>query len=154
VNRAPAETLADLVSGDLRLDPRKLNAVLRDIWPLMHGPLYRYDSSALLTLFRRAGYVSDGVAYPSAELTVYRGEPADSRQQGISWTTDRQVADTYAKGYSTIGDARVLQATAPIASVLAQFTHEAEVVVEPKLLTDVKLLGRRPHFKLSLGSWR
>ncbi len=112
--------------------------------------MYRHDQAALLALFRRAGYVSDGVAYPSAELTVYRGEP-ESGQRGISWTTDFQVADTYAKGYSTGGNAQVLQATAPVASVLARFAFEDEVVVQPELLTDVKALGYRPHFKLSLG---
>ena len=150
VNRTPSETLADLVSGGLQLDPRELNAMLQDSWPLMHGPLYRYDTATLLALFRRAGYVSDGVACPSAELTVYRGELVASEQRGISWTTDFQIADTYAKGYSTEGNAQVLQAAAPVAAVLAQFTFEGEVVVEPELLTDVEVLGYRPHFKLPM----
>lgn len=150
VNRTPSETLADLVSGGLQLDPRELNAMLRDSWPLMHGPLYRYDTAALLALFRRAGYVSDGVACPSAELTVYRGELVASEQRGISWTTDFQMADTYAKGYSTEGNAQVLHAAAPVAAVLAQFTFEGEVVVEPELLMDVEVLGYRPHFKLPM----
>jgi hypothetical protein len=134
----------------LQLDPQELNAMLRDTWPQMHGPLYHHNTATLLALFRRAGYVSDGVTYPSAELTVYRGELVASGQQGISWTTEFQVADTYAKGYSTEGNAQVLRAAAPVTSVLARFTFEHEVMVEPDLLKDVKVLGYRPRFKLSL----
>jgi len=61
------------------------------------------------------------------------------------------VADTYAKGYSTVGNAQVLRAVAPTAAaVLAQFTFEGEAVAEPELLTDVEVLGYRPHFKLPM----
>jgi hypothetical protein len=142
--------LADLVSGGLRLDPAELNVILQSLWPQLHGPLHHHDQATLVALFKHAGYVSDGLRYPTTDLTIYRGEPVDSTQQGISWTTDDQVADTYAKGYSTTGHARVLQATAPVASVLAWFTYEDEVVVQPELLT-VEVLGYRPHFTLSLG---
>lgn len=89
VNRTPSETLADLVSGGLQLDPQELNAMLRDSWPLIHGPLYRYDTATLLALFRRAGYVSDGVAHPSAELTVYRGELVATEQEQCLKPVDR-----------------------------------------------------------------
>ena len=44
----------------------------------------------------------------------------------------------------------MLQAAAPVAAVLAQFTFEDEVVVEPELLTDVEVLGYRPHLKLPI----
>jgi hypothetical protein len=117
----------------------------------MRGPLLRHDTAALLALFKRAGYVSDGVPYPTDDLRVYRGEPTASAQPGISWTTGFQVARTYAQGYSTIGDVQLLQATAPVASVLARFTFEDEVVVDPGLLEDVAVKGYIPHFKLSLG---
>lgn len=154
MNRTPDETLADLVNSGMKIDPHEVNAALREVWPRMHGPLYHHDTATLIGLFKRAGYVSDGPAYPSADLTVYRGEPVVSGQQGISWTTDFRVADTYAKGYSTDGHAQVLQASAPTVAVLARFAFEDEVVVEPELLTDVKILGYRPHFKPPLGSWR
>jgi hypothetical protein len=139
--------MADLVKGGLELDPQELNGILQAVWPLMHGPLYQHDTATLLALFRRAGYVSDGVACPTTDLTVYRGEPVASGQRGISWTTDFHVARTYAQGYSTIGNVRVFQATAPMASVLARFTYQDEMVVEPELLTDVDVLGYIPHFK-------
>lgn len=154
MNRTPDEILADLVKVGMGLDPHEVNAALREVWPQMHGPLHRYDQATLLGLFRHAGYVSDGPAFPGTDLAVYRGEPVASGQQGISWTSDLQVADKYAKGYSTSGHAQVLQAVAPVASVVARFTYEDEVVVEPGLLAGVKVLGHRRHFTLSLGPWR
>lgn len=139
------------MSGGLEVDPGELNSVLQEVWPLLHGSLFRYDTATLLALFRRAGYVSDGPPSPEDDLTVYRGQPVAGGQRGISWTTDVQVARTYAQRYSTVGDVQVLQATASVASVLARFTNEDEVVVEPELLTDVAVKGYMPHFKLSLG---
>jgi hypothetical protein len=151
VHPTPTETLAHLVSGGLELDRGELNSILRTAWPQMHGPLFHHDTAVLLALFRQAGYVSDGPAYPSHALTIYRGEPVASEQPGISWTTTYQVALTYARGYSTIGDVRLRQATAPVTSVLARFLFEDEVVVDPGLLEDVAVKGYIPHFKLSLG---
>lgn len=55
VNRTAAETLADLVSGGLELDPGELNGILREVWPQVHGPLYRHDAGTVIALFRRAG---------------------------------------------------------------------------------------------------
>jgi hypothetical protein len=57
---------------------------------------------------------------------------------------------TYAQGYSTVSAVRVVQATASPECVLARFTYEDEVVVEPNLLTDVVVLGHLPHFKLTV----
>lgn len=151
MNRTPAETLDDLVRRGSELGQRELNGVLKAAWPLMHGPLFHHDTATLLALFKRAGYVSDGAPYPTHDLTVYRGEPVASGQPGISWTTDFQAARTYAQGYSTIGNVRVLQATAPVTSVLAWFTFEDEVVVDPDLLEDFAVKGYMPQFKLSLG---
>lgn len=151
MERTPAETLGDLISRESPHDPGELNSTLKTVWPLLHGPLYRHDATVLMALFKRAGYVSDSVAYPDADLTVYRGEPVSSEQHGISWTTDSQVAWKYARDYSTIGKVQVLQAVAPVEAILAQFTYEDEVVVEPNLLKEVKSLGYMPQFKLPLG---
>ncbi len=48
----------------------------------------------------------------------------------------------------TVGDTRVLQATAPPMAVLARFAQEAEVVVAPHLLRDITELGSIKHFVL------
>jgi hypothetical protein len=147
----PGEILGELSGSYLHLAPRELNSALRENWPLMHGPLYHYDSATLIALFKQAGYVCDRPALSAAELTVYRGEPVASTQPGISWTTDRDVAMTYARGYGTVGRVQVVRAIAPAGAVLARFSHEDEVVVEPALLRDVEVLGYLPQFKLALG---
>jgi hypothetical protein len=112
VDRTHRESLAYLLSSSEQLPPRRLNAALREIWPRLHGPLHQNDPTAMVNLFKRAGYVTDGVLSPTASLTVYRGEPVSGQSTGISWTTDRQTAMTYARGYSTVSAARVIQAVA------------------------------------------
>jgi hypothetical protein len=88
VNRIPAETV--VVRGRLGLDPRESNSVLPAVWPLVHGrPPFHHGATALLALFKRGNYMSDGTDYPADDLTMYCG------QQIISWTTDFQVARTY-----------------------------------------------------------
>jgi hypothetical protein len=151
VDRAPRESLAHLLSSDAQLPPHQLNAALQEIWPRLHGPLHQHDPVALVELFKRAGYVTDGVPSPTASLTVYRGELVSAQSPGISWTTHRQTAMTYAQGYSTVGAVRIVQAMAPPGCVLARFTYEDEVVVDPDLLTDVEALGYLPHFKLTMS---
>jgi hypothetical protein len=147
----PSEALSELVNSGLELDRRELNGMLRAVWPLAHGPLFRHDAPTLTTLFERAGYVSDGVAYPTDDLIVYRGDLVACGQPGISWTTNFQVAKTYAQGYSTMGNVQVLQASAPPLAVLARFKHEDEVVVKPELLENIEVKGYLPRFKLSLA---
>jgi len=148
----PDEQLAELLTSGSQLPPPELNARLRNLWPLLHAPQRTSDATALVALFQRAGYVSDGIPVPNRELTVYRGELVSSREAGIAWTTDVEVATQYARGYTTAGNTRVLQATAQPAAVLARFNQEGEVVVAPNLLRRIENLGGFPHFKpLLLG---
>lgn len=65
-------------------------------------------------------------------------------------TADLAIARRYAQGYATVGDTRVMQATAPPVAILARFRQDAEVVVAPELLSDAELLGYIPHFQLPL----
>src|SRR5438445_5826677 len=96
----PREELAELLNGSgLRLAPDVLNGRLQAIWAeLRGGQLHEYDQAALIAVFRRAGYVSDGPTYPDDNLTVYRGEPATASGRGISWSRSLEVATTYARG--------------------------------------------------------
>ena len=141
----PQEALVELLHSGSQLPPSELNATLRTIWPQLRAPQRSHDGAALVALFRRAGYVSDGIPQPNTELTVYRGELVNSHESGISWTTDAQVATQYARGYSTVGNTQVVQAVAPPVAVLARFSQEAEAVVDPSLLKEHKKLGYIPH---------
>lgn len=144
----PAEALADLIGTYRSLPPERVGAVLAEIWPRLHAPLRHHGNVALVTMFRHAGYVTDGTGKPDANLVIYRGEPADPAGPGIAWSAEREIAIGYARRYSTTGPTRVLQATAPPMAVLARFASEDEVVVQPDLLIDVKTIGHLPHFTL------
>jgi hypothetical protein len=142
----PTEALAELVATERSRPAAGIRVLLAEIWPELHAPLRNYDSAVLVALFRRAGFVSDGPPQPGGDLLVYRGEPADPASPGIAWSTDEAIATDYARRYSTAGQTRVLQATAPPMAVLARFAAEDEVVVQPDLLTDIVNLGGFPHF--------
>lgn len=148
MNMTPDETLLKLLHSGSQLPSSELNSILRAIWPQLRAPQQSHHGTELVGLFQRAGYVSDGLPRPDSELTIYRGELASATEPGISWTADLQIAKQYARNYATLGDTRVIQATAQPEAVLARFHQEAEVVVAPDLLKDVKELGYIPHFTL------
>lgn len=143
----PDEELTQLLATGTGMPPTVVNERLLRAWPLLHGPLSRYERAHLVALFRHAGYVTDDTAFPHGALTIYRGEPATAEELGISWTRDREVAIKYARDYATMGATRVLQASALPGSVMACFAFEAEVVVDPDLLEGVTVFGSFPHFK-------
>lgn len=92
--------------------------------------------------------MSNGISQLDKDITVYRGELVNTQEPGISWTANLETAKRYARGYATAGHAQVVQAIAPPAAVLGRFTPDAEVVVAPELLIDIKTLGYVPHFAL------
>jgi hypothetical protein len=148
MSQTPDQEFARLMRTGSVLPVAELNARLRLIWPGLRAPQRCHPASDLIVLFRRAGYVCDGLPEPTQALLVYRGELTGTGDPGISWTTDLQIARRYAQGYATVGDTRVMQAAAPPAAILARFQHDAEVVVEPALLVDAECLGFIPHFQL------
>jgi hypothetical protein len=147
-NMTPEQTLAELLEDGSYYSATEANATLRAIWAQLHAPQRRHSAAELVTLFRRAGYVSDGILSPSSAVTIYRGELLRSAEAGISWTADPQIARKYAQGYATVGATRFVRAIAPPEAVLARFNQEEEVVVDPDLLRNVEELGRLPYFVL------
>ena len=146
----PDQELERLLTAGSALAADQLNAGLRVTWSPLRAPQRTHSVTALVALFRRAGYVSDVLPEPSEAVMVYRGELVGDDDPGISWTADLAIARRYAQGYATVGDTRVMQATAPPVAILARFRQDAEVVVAPELLSDAELLGYIPHFQLPL----
>jgi hypothetical protein len=144
----PAEVLTEYLCARPSLPADEVRVVLAEIWPRLHAPLRHHDTSDLVALFRRVGYVTDDAPAPPTDLVIYRGEPADLGDPGVAWSADQTVAVDYARRYSTLGPAHVLRATAPPTAVLARFVDENEVVVQPDLLKDVINIGGFPHFAL------
>ena len=136
----PDVRLAVLAAGWQERPAAEVGAELVEVWPLAHAPLHRFDAADLVSMFKWAGYVSDGPPQPEAPFTVYRGELAASRP-GMSWTADRAVALRYARDYRTVGPTRCLRATIPPRAILARFVLHDEVVVDPAELTHVTVSG-------------
>lgn len=84
-------------------------------------------------------YVRDGRPLPrGARLRVYRGQDGDA-PLGIAWTTDRAVAEKFARGAATRQGNRggsIIEATIPRNLVLAYVTgrNEDEVIFDPAAL--------------------
>lgn len=116
-------------------------------WPALTN---RYED--LLDLFRWCWYTTDdSEELPREDLTIYRAETTDTFNTdgapdlGVLWTTDPDVATLYAVEYSVKSDAVVMVAHAPRRAVLARFTFESEVVVEPSMLTTVQVFTTVPR---------
>jgi hypothetical protein len=148
MNMTPEQALAELLETGSQQSAPEVNAILRSVWPDLRAPQRSHRGADLVALFRRAGYVSDGIPQPDTEITVYRGELVNTQEAGISWTANLETAKRYAQGYATAGHAQVVQAIASPAAVLARFAPDAEVVVIPVLLRSVEIVGYIPHFTL------
>ena len=135
----PDARLRLLAAGWRGRPAAEVRSELAEVWPLAHAPLHHFDSADLVSMFKWAGYVSDGPPRPAAPFTVYRGELAASRP-GMSWTSDRAVALSYARDYRTVGPTRCLRATIPPRAILALFVLHDEVVVDPAGVTKVTVV--------------
>lgn len=83
------------------------------------------------------------VKLPDA-ITVYRGSWKDC-ESGLSWTTDRQRAEWFARRLLKQGEKGVVtQGTAAKRDVIAYFggRNESEVVINPRLVRDKSIVYR------------
>jgi hypothetical protein len=106
-----------------------------------HGP--KAHSSHLgerrwVQLFTYAGFVaSPSRQRPEGSFLIFRGAPTATRGRGMSWTTDRGVADWFRDRWIDRGvRASTWQVNVPPSAVLAfdDERDEAEVIVDPDRL--------------------
>jgi len=89
---------------------------------------------------------NDAAFYDSLpdEVAVYRG-CSRPRMSAISWTTDRQVADIFARGHRGIRvpDPVIASAVIPKSAIFTVVTsrNESEVIVDPRRLRKLALIG-------------
>ncbi|MBX5221272.1 hypothetical protein HJC04_13235 [Rhizobium sp. NLR8a] len=107
---------------------------------------YRND---ILILLKRLGHArdamdSEALHYFSAlpdPVVIYRG-CQETRIRGLSWTTERAVAEGFARGHRSMTVAKPVVASAeiPKAAVFFAVTHreEAELVINPRRLRKLK----------------
>lgn len=126
-----------------RLSAQDLKLILPDVYTYCDRMTMAIPPDRWVEMFRAAGFCSPGERpAPSSPLTVFRGAPA-WLWQGMSWTLRTRTAAFYA----SIRTRGVVVSTqvAPDA-VLAVFDDPPEwpgreVVVDPSMLDDVKVVG-------------
>lgn len=91
-------------------------------------------------------------AYFGGSLRLYRGDSASNRRYrryGLSWSTDREVAKSFALGTCrwSPGGSVLLFADAPVAAIISvlNYEDEREVLVDRRLLGNVRILERFPQ---------
>lgn len=113
-------------------------------------------------VFRLSGLVEDGEDFRSVleqnetkwveslgrEFTIFRG-CANSQIAGVSWTTNRSVAEGFAKGYRGIAVECpvIVSATCRLEDVLfaTNDRDEFEIVVDPCELENIRVLAFSPN---------
>ncbi|MCX4482158.1 hypothetical protein OOK44_38120 [Streptomyces cellulosae] len=109
-------------------------------WSAAEYPDQMLTHTQWRALFRLVGFTVDGVPAPRPEqpLTLWRGS-VPGRRADWSWTTDRAVAEGYARGTAARRPAtgRLYRLEAPPAALLCANTErdEAEYVVDTRRLT-------------------
>ena len=126
-------------------DHAALSEALSWVWPdaelddTLANPLV----CDVLALLRELGFCTDRpeTPRPSTDLAIWRGGMPD----GVAWTTDIEVARFFARRFATDAPDPVYKATVAPEHVLARFfgRGEAEVVVDPRMLTGVEVMEGR-----------
>jgi hypothetical protein len=107
-----------------------------------------HERHTLRIFFAQVGWVTDSDEVPEFPVTVYRaGWEDDDVDTALSWTTDKEVAERFARGLSSmraqfLGIYRegvvpyIWQATCE--SAFAYFNSRDEKEVVPEILSDVE----------------
>lgn len=136
------------------LSSEDLGSLLRIVWTSVEFPNHdpNISKAAFVNLFRQAGIqnicnaeecrfieaVSD-----QKGLVVYRGTATDVKDDvfGLSWTSDIEIARWFAERFGQ--DGSIYKARIGSSGILAFFSgSESEVVVDPKMLVNVKKIER------------
>ena len=129
-----------------------LRTLLAYVWPDIEQPS-NWGNQNLLSLFRRAGFVSDGQPQPTEPLTIYRGVCSSRYRSGLSWTTDRERAYFFARRFAFDGRGVVYTGIADPKHILGMFDdrQETEIVVDPSMVRRIRAIERGLIFSAADG---
>lgn len=126
--------------------PDKAREFFLAIW-LRHGDHIRQETDDDLAL--AAGLRMLLPSYEGPSIRLYRGEGAQNRRfrtYGLSWTTDRVVAESFAKGMCRrgVGGSVLLETLAPVDAIICASNEfgESEYLVDRRALDRVTVLAR------------
>jgi hypothetical protein len=132
--------------------PGPIREAFYNYW-IEHGDHLRGESSDLVLIH---GLRKVMLPYTGGPLTLYRGDGWANRQHrtyGLSWTADRDIADSFAQGIcrTSEGGSALLATEAPANAIICaphrlnDRYEEAEYVVDRTQLRDVRVLARYPQ---------
>jgi hypothetical protein len=125
-----------------RIAIEALRSALPYAWQRHHRPETAIGATAWVRMFRAAGYVCEPytLSLPTATLRAYRGAPGRT-SRGMAWTTDVLTAHQHCSRWGHFGVTAVVFVTeVQPGAVLARFSKEFEVVVDPTCLGVVERL--------------
>lgn len=136
-----APRFAEELIGAMRMPSEVRTTILANAWSRPHFPENILASYEWIQLFDEVGFAVDGkpAPAPTEPLTLFRGA-TEAGKEGMSWTTDRAVAERFASGMVMREPGQVWTATVPPHALLANINgrEEAEWVVQPDNLGDVR----------------
>lgn len=130
------------------IDAEEMAGVILGAWD--HGAVAHLDdlgSETWIEMFEETGFVADPPRpRPTVPTVIYRAQPVDAPELGMSWTTDRAVADWFRDRWERAEiDAEIWRASAPPHAVLGMTNgrEEHEVIVSPSPCST--LSASSPH---------
>lgn len=151
----PAQALHAQFRGS-RVAFADLQQIAAHIWTRTDSPTSDLGEDEWIEIFQALGFFSwpplitiapDGTQAPlrpKSITTLYRGSTAE-RSRGMSWTSDRQVAEELGRRHLRYGVGMLYQAEAPPNAVLADLERRDDrgwtIVVDPDRLIDIGQLG-------------
>jgi hypothetical protein len=137
---SPTPSLFEWARELRSLSINERRARLRRDWSKLRAPLDVLPVNELVSLFRSVGFVSDGPPQPVADVTIYRGAPAEAAL-GVSWSATEERGRWYANSYRTVGATYLWRAECPADALLGRFDLDDEVVVDPSLLVRPSVIA-------------
>jgi hypothetical protein len=118
------------------ISPAVLTAAAGPVWSAAEYPEGTLGRQSWLELFTDAGFTIDGTAAdrPAGPVTLWRGS-VHARRRGMSWTSDREIAQNFADGeLPGRQPGQLWQVTAPPAAILCvdNGRQEAEHVLDTR----------------------
>lgn len=142
-NKAPG-ILVDAILTDAAPEDG-LALLVAEAWTMAEYPTRHEEPFVWISLFKRIGYCNaagQSIDRPKKPITVWRGASLQeelTRDYGMSWTTDRNKAQWFAKRFNC-NETYVYRAEAHPEALLADYRdserNESEIIVNPALISS------------------
>ena len=119
--------LPELLENDFRegnITDLELAEILLNVWTLCEFPSIMLHPEVWVEMFEATGFITDGPEMPTEALVIYRG-CAIGQEDGMSWTTNENLAHWFAKRFASAFPSVVLKLEVEPSHILAR-SHNAD----------------------------